>query len=197
MQKYFFRVAGSHKLSRKRKLRKFFTSFASEEELHYLVAASDLKALGLEILPEPFDVTLWHAYFDGVVDERPFVRVGAALILENISNGCAKSVVKQALSADFMNRENTKFLVLHQHEVLPHGDQLMEVLTSTALLDDDIEDMILGARQGTIFYLRMVDWALGNDPLTLAACDKRSVIGLIESADISEFSMSDLILDNY
>ncbi|OED36821.1 hypothetical protein AB833_25775 [Chromatiales bacterium (ex Bugula neritina AB1)] len=195
VQRYFFRVAASPKLARKRKLRKFFTSFANEEELHYLVAASDLRALDLEILPEPFDVSLWHAYFNSVVDERPFIRIGAALILENIADGCAKPAVKQALSADFMNRDNTKFLVLHQHETLPHGDQLVEAVTSASLSDEDLEDLILGARQGTVFYLRMVDWALGNDTLTLVASDRRSSLGEKESTDILEFSMADLELE--
>ena len=129
VQRYFFQVAASPRLARMRKLRKFFTSFANEEELHYLVAASDLKALNLDILPEPFDVTLWHAYFHATVEARPFVRVGAAIILENISDGVAKPAVQRALSADFMTRENTKFLVLHQHETLPHGDQLIEAIT--------------------------------------------------------------------
>ena len=55
--------------------------------------------------------------------------MGAALILENISDGPAKEWVQKALSADFLTRENTKFLVLHQHETLPHGDQLVEAVT--------------------------------------------------------------------
>ena len=51
VQRYFMRVAASPKLARLRKLRKFFTTFANEEELHYLVAASDLKALDMPMLP--------------------------------------------------------------------------------------------------------------------------------------------------
>lgn len=196
VQAYFFRVAASSKLARMRKLRKFFARFANEEELHYLVAASDLTALGLNILPEPFDVALWHSYFNSVVDKNPFIRVGAALILENISDGSARPLVKKALAADFMNRENTKFLVLHQHETLPHGDQLLEAVTSAPLSVSDIDDLVLGAKQGTVLYLRMVDWALGNDPLTLVASENGVRLASDEMADISRFSMSDLELEN-
>lgn len=194
VQSYFFRVAASPKLSKKRALRQFFVQFANEEELHYLVAASDLGAMGLEVMPEPFDVTLWHAYFNAIVDERPFVRVGAALILENISDGKAREAVQKALSDDFLNRANTKFLVLHMHETLPHGEQLMEALTSVQLEDADIDDLILGAKQGTILYLRMVDWALGLDKLSRETFDQEFSLSKREQEDIANFHMADLEL---
>ena len=64
------------------------------------------------------------------------------------------------------------------------------------LTDGDVEDLILGAKQGTVLYLRMVDWALENDSLTLAASDHRFELASGEMADISGFSMSDLELEN-
>jgi len=67
-----------------------------------------------------------------VVTERPFVRLGAATILENISGGRAKPWVQKALRGDFLTRGNTKFLVLHQHEALPHGDQILEAIAEAA-----------------------------------------------------------------
>lgn len=170
VQTYFMRVAASRRLSRMRPLRKFFVNFANEEELHYLVAASDLKALNLPILPMPFDVALWHAYFDKVTDTNPFIRVGTAIILENISAGPARPLVKEALSAPFLTRENTKFLVLHQHETLPHGDQIIEVIVNAPLETADVDDLVLGAQQGIVLYLRLAEWALlFNDEATLAA----------------------------
>lgn len=193
VQRYFYRIAANHRLSKMRKLRSFLASFAQEEELHYLVAASDLRSLDLEILPEPFDVTLWHAHFNAIVDAHPFIRLGAALILENISDGPARPAVKQALSADFMTRENTKFLVLHQHEVLPHGDQLLEAVTTAPLDDGDVADLILGAKQGTVLYLRMVDWALGTDDLAAAASEGTGQLQRHELDAIASFTMDDLI----
>ena len=189
---YFYRIAASSKLARKRNLRKFFVQFANEEELHYLVAASDLKEMGLDILPEPFDVSLWHAYFKSVVDNRPFIRVGAALILENISDGEAREVTRAALSETFLDRSNTKFLVLHMHETLPHGEQLMNAITSAQLDEEDINDLILGAKQGTILYLRMVDWALGLDKLTHGPIDENFQLSESDQNEIEQFEMSHL-----
>ena len=64
VQRYFFVAMAHPDFARRRKLRKFLFEFGNEEELHYLVAGKDLRALGLDPLPEPFDVTLWHSYFD-------------------------------------------------------------------------------------------------------------------------------------
>lgn len=85
VQRYFITAAAHSDLARRKKLRTFLFNFANEEELHYLIAANDLRKLGRDPLPEPFDVSLWHAYFQRVVVDRPFIRLGAACILENIS----------------------------------------------------------------------------------------------------------------
>jgi hypothetical protein len=93
------RAAALGDLARKKALRKFLFDFANEEELHYLVAAGDLARMGLPILAEPFDVTLWHAYFRSIVDERPFIRLGAACVLENLAGGEARAETRAALAA--------------------------------------------------------------------------------------------------
>ncbi|GBD49572.1 hypothetical protein [Methylopila sp. Yamaguchi] len=64
VQRYFLSAAAHPDLARRRRLRAFLVDFASEEELHYLVAASDLLQFGLKPLPVSFDVELWHAYFE-------------------------------------------------------------------------------------------------------------------------------------
>ena len=168
VQRYFMTAAADPALAKRRRLRRFLFEFANEEELHYLVAANDLHKLGLDPLPEPFDVTLWHSYFSHIVLTRPFIRLGAACVLENISAGAARSFVRLALKAPFLTRENTKFLVLHQHETLPHGEQIIEALSQASLDDSQLADIVLGARQGTVMYLRMADWALNPD--SLSAC---------------------------
>jgi len=160
VQTYFMRAAAHRDLVRRKALRKFLFAFANEEEQHYLVAANDLATMGLEILAEPFDVTLWHAYFRAIVDERPFIRLGAACILENLSGGEAKEDVRLALRAPFLDAGNTKFLVLHQHEKLPHGDQIVAALRAANLDAAQSSDLTIGARQGMILYLRMAEWAL-------------------------------------
>jgi hypothetical protein len=56
--------------------------------------------------------------------------------------------------------------------------------------------MILGARQGTVLYLRMVDWALERDPLAMSASDGRFRLRPYEDDEISKFSMADLEMEN-
>ena len=157
-----------------------------------MVAGNDLLALGRKPLPEPFDVTLWHSYFRSVVATRPFVRLGAAAILENLSAGVAREPARRALSAPFMTRDNTKFLVLHQHETNPHGEQILEALEAGSLSSPELSDLFLGARQGTVLYLRMARWAV--DEGDLSACADRGAIGVsaTQCREISDFKMSEL-----
>lgn len=192
VQRYFLAIAAHRDLSRRRRLREFLCSFANEEELHYLVAANDLARLGLRPLPMPFDVELWHTYFSKVVVERPFVRLGAAAVLENISDGPAKEWVKTAMQGAFLTRDNTKFLVLHQHEVLPHGNQILNAIEEGDLEPRHFADLIEGARKGTVLYLRMAEWA--TSPTTLASICDRGTISLDDQEEqrIESFSMAEL-----
>lgn len=192
VQRYFLAAAAHPDLARRRRLRAFLVNFANEEELHYLVAANDLHHLGLKPLPAPFDVELWHTYFDRIVAERPFVRLGAATILENISAGVARPWVKQALSGPFLTRENTKFLVLHQHEALPHGDQIMEALAGAALEERHLADLEEGARKGTVLYLRMAEWAIRPAGLASLCDHDGDDIATSELERIRTFKMSEL-----
>lgn len=194
VQRYFLTIAAHADLARRRGLREFLYRFANEEELHYLVAANDLAKLGLRPLPMPFDVDLWHHYFGKIVADRPFVRLGAAVILENISDGVAKEWVKKALQGAFLTRDNTKFLVLHQHEVLPHGDQVLTAIEEGGLEARHLADLIEGARKGTVLYLRMAEWAIR--PTTLAAICDRGVLELDDREEerIRDFTMTELEL---
>lgn len=192
VQRYFLAIAAHADLARRRGLREFLYRFANEEELHYLVAANDLARLGLRPLPMPFDVELWHHYFGKVVADRPFVRLGAAVILENIADGAAKEWVKKALQGSFLTRDNTKFLVLHQHEVLPHGNQILTAIEEGRLEESHFKDLAEGARKGTVLYLRMAEWAVR--PTTLAGICDRGVLELDNREDerIRSFSMAEL-----
>jgi hypothetical protein len=195
VQWYFITAASHPDMARRRKLRSFLFNFANEEELHYLVAANDLRHFGRDPLPEPFDVMLWHAYFEKVVRHRPFIRLGAACILENISAGVAREPTNRALSAPFLTRENTKFLVLHQHEALPHGDQIVDALANGSLTDAHFADLLDGARKGTVLYLRMADWAL--DPGGLASTVDAPMDAKLDDTErraIADFKMADLEL---
>lgn len=163
VQGYFMRAAAHGDLVRKKALRKFLFDFANEEEQHYLVAAGDLARMNLPVLAEPFDVTLWHAYFRSVVDERPFIRLGAACVLENLAGGDAREETRAALVAPFLNVANTRFVVLHQHEAIPHGDQIVGALSSAGLDPAQTADLVVGAKQGMVMFLRLIEWALFPD----------------------------------
>ena len=192
VQRYFLTIAAHPDLARRRSLREFLYRFANEEELHYMVAANDLATLGLDPLPMPFDVELWHTYFTSIVVDRPFVRLGAATVLENISDGGARVWVKRALQGEFLTRENTKFLVLHQHETLPHGDQIMDAIANGGLDPRHVDDLVEGARKGTVLYLRMAEWAVRPDTF-VAVCDRTDWrIDESESLRIRGFDMAEL-----
>ena len=192
VQAYFFAIAANSALAKRRKLRRFLCDFANEEELHYLVAGKDLLALGRQPLPEPFDVTLWHSYFRSVVATRPFLRLGAAAILENISAGVAREPTRRALSGAFMTKDNTKFLVLHQHETLPHGEQILDALAAESFSDAELSDLFLGARQGTVLYLRMARWADDIHELAAIADLGTQELSSAQRREIGEFEMSQL-----
>lgn len=192
VQGYFFAIAANSALAKRRKLRRFLCDFANEEELHYLVAANDLLAFSRRPLPEPFDVTLWHSYFRGLVATRPLVRLGAAAILENLSAGVAREPARRALSAPFMTRDNTKFLVLHQHETNPHGEQILEALNAQTFSAPELNDLFLGARQGTVLYLRMAKWAVDENDLSACADNGMPEISTTQCRAIDEFEMSQL-----
>lgn len=116
--------------------------------------------MGLSLLQEPLDVTLWHAHFRAVVDDWPYLRLGAGCVLENLSGGAAREPTRAALAAPFLTRENTRFVTLHLHETQPHGEQIVAALTASGPGDAELDDLATGARQATVLYLRMMEWVL-------------------------------------
>ncbi len=193
VQAQFMRAAAHRDLAHRKSLRRFLFNFANEEEQHYLVGAKDLGHLELPILPESLDVMLWHLYAENIVDEKPFQRLGTTCILENISGGVARSPVQQALRAPFLNEGNTRFLVLHQHELLPHGEQILAALEAARLEPDHIAQLETGARIGTVMYLRMAEWALFPDCLS-SLCEQadRAQLSDAEHAEIAAFDEAEL-----
>src|SRR5207247_567123 len=84
VQRHFLAVAAHPTLAGRRKLRDFLYRFGLEEEPHFDVAKHDLEKMGETPLICPLDVRLWRAYFDDIVQTRPFVRLGATCVLENL-----------------------------------------------------------------------------------------------------------------
>lgn len=166
VQKHFFAAAANPMMTSKKSLRKFLLNFGDEEETHFQIAQKDLENLGESLLPAPLDVKLWWAFFDRIVPERPFVRLGATCILENISGDARDTIKKLIADASYLTPRNTRFLVIHQHEELPHGDQIIDALKGADLNAEQLADLEEGAGYGTTLYLRMFQWVItGKDHL--------------------------------
>ena len=166
VQRSILKCVAHPDLSGKKKLRKFLFTFALEEEPHYKVAESDLRNMGLTPMKMPLDVALWWTYFDRIVEEKPFVRLGTTCVLENLGAGTGPIVRALFERTDFLNRKNTRFLEIHLHEILPHGDQILDALRSVTLNARNLQHLVEGANTGSIMYLRLSKWAMGVDELT-------------------------------
>lgn len=160
VQRHFLAAAAHPDMARVRGLRHFLIRFAEEEEPHFALASKDLAALGREVLACPLDVELWWAYFDGVVGERPFLRLGATCVLENLGSGASEVITRMLRAADYLRPENSRFFRIHRHEELPHGDQILDALRAEDLTRAEVQDLERGAEVATVLYLRMVEWAL-------------------------------------
>lgn len=165
VQKALLRVAASERLSRKRKLREFLFKFALEEEPHFLLAESDLKALGEATAFPPLESAIWWAYFNSTLDSEPFQRLGGTCILENIGVGLGDVLKPMFATKDFLRTDTTRFLRIHLHEEIPHGDQVLGILEEAHLEERDLDELLLGARIAAVIYLRMMEWYFDSDVL--------------------------------
>ena len=176
VQRHFLKVAAHPRLAQKNLLREFLFKFGLEEEPHYKVAEVDLERMGEQPRPCPMDVSMWWAYFDQIVEHRPFVRLGATCVLENLGSGAGALGHQLLDSAPFLNKSNTRFLTIHFHELLPHGDQIISALERAPLDALDLAELVEGANVGSIAYLRMALWAMELDELTCVHFDPTSSI---------------------
>lgn len=157
-----FMIAASHPvMAHKRMLRKFLVNFANEEELHYDIAREDLLKMNEQPTECPLDVSLWWSYFNSIIMEKPFIRLGATCILENIAKKSNNLIDQLMLKADYLTKANTRFVVIHKHgENLPHGDQIIEAITEANLNEEQMKDLVNGATIGSTMYLRMFYWVI-------------------------------------
>lgn len=176
VQRHFFAIASHSSLSNKPRLREFLIAFGIEEEPHYRIAQKDLENLSQELLPIPLDVKLWWAYFDSIIDSHPFVRLGATCILENLGSGGSDIVKRFLANANFINERNSRFIQIHLHEELPHGNQVVDALKKAELSPEILKDLTEGAETGAILYLRMLDWVLDLDLMVNTISDRLSPV---------------------
>jgi heme oxygenase len=166
VQKHFMAIAANPLTAKKRNLRKWLINFAQEEEFHFEIAKADLKELGAEPQSLPFDTQLWWNYFDKVIESRPFIRLGATCILENIAEGSSDILDDMIQSSGYLNPKNLRFLIIHRHGPnLAHGDQILEALKEADLTENERADVLVGADQATTFYMRFAHWILEGKEL--------------------------------
>jgi hypothetical protein len=165
VQTHFMAIAANSIMAKKKDLRKWLINFAQEEEFHFEIAKADLKELDSEPLPIPFDTQLWWAYFNSIIQAKPFIRLGATCILENISDGSTDLLDKLIQDSSFLNPKNLRFLTIHRHGPnLAHGDQVLSTLSGANLSEDELKDVLLGCDHATTLYMRFAHWIVeGKD----------------------------------
>ena len=163
VQRAFLAVAAHPSLADRRPLREFLFNFALEEEPHSAIAREDLRALGFSESESPLDVRLWWAFFREAIETAPFLRLGATCVLENLGAGAGHTGKVLLSSAPFVNQHNSRFIQIHFHEALPHGDQILHALDAVPLAASEVAELTQGAADGALMYLRMARWALGAD----------------------------------
>ncbi len=164
VQETFLALASHQETRAYKKLRPFLVNFAYEEEMHYKLAHKDLKNLGAEPSRIPFLVELWWAYQKQAVQYKPLERLGATAILENIGNYAAPVIKELMGSADFITKKNTTFTQVHMHEALPHGDQILDALTTENFSEMHQRQLLEGAEKATWLYANCIyDWIITGD----------------------------------
>lgn len=165
VQKHFLSLAAHPAMRGRRALREFLVGFGWEEEMHYEIARRDLERLGREVLPCPLDARLWWLYFDSAVADRPFIRLGGTCVLENLGTGGGDLVKRLLAEAPYLDKTNSRFIQIHLHEQLPHGQQILDAIEGAKLEPEELADLEQGAREAATIYLRLAAWALEQDPV--------------------------------
>lgn len=159
IQRHFLICASHPDLAHRRALRKTLVDFANEEEHFAELIHKDLKELKATPLPAPFEVELWWAYFDKQVYTHPFLRIGAALIYENLPEK-AKDTISRLTHAPYLNPNNTHFFsALHRNHALSHGAELLASLQGARLENHHIDQLKEGATKGFFLLEKIIQKA--------------------------------------
>lgn len=165
VQKQFFEIAGHHEIFDKRKFSEFLIEFGTVEGPHYKMAMRDLKALDAELDDSPLDVKLWWSYFGNVIKEKPLVRLGGTCVLENVGSAVGDLIDAALAKSPFLDQKNTTFLILHKHEVLNHGDEILEAIEAAKLSENELADIAMGIQESKVLFFRMFHWVLKGENL--------------------------------
>lgn len=165
VQKQFFEIAGHHDIFDKRKFSEFLIEFGTVEGPHFKMAARDLKALDADLGTAPLDVKLWWSYFEKLIKEKPLFRLGGTCVLENVGSAVGDLIDAALAKSPFLDQKNTTFLILHKHEVLNHGDEIIEAIENAQLSESELGDIKIGIEESKVLFFRMFHWVLKGQEL--------------------------------
>lgn len=165
VQKQFYEIAGHESIFDKRKFSEFLLEFGTVEGPHFKMAARDLKALDADLGVAPLDVKLWWSYFGQLIKEKPLVRLGGTCVLENVGSAVGDLIDAALAKSPFLDQKNTTFLILHKHEVLNHGDEIIEAVERANLSSEELLDIKKGIEESKVLFFRMFHWVLKGKEL--------------------------------
>ena len=153
-------LIASHKdLTHRARLRGFLIDFALQHEKDHLLAESDLRQLGNKILPATLDIKLWWSYFNNIVEQRPFIRLGAAFTFEQAICQMTPMLEKIQDQCNFITPRSSQYLsLLVSPQYIERSQKLWEALQTSHLNVSQISDMQLGASECGTLYERMSQW---------------------------------------
>lgn len=160
VQKQFFEIAAHPDIFPKRKFSEFLVEFGVVEGPHYKMAERDLKNLEAGLGEAPLDVKLWWSYFSEVIKTNPLVRLGGTCVLENVGSSVGDLIDEALAKSPFLTPKNTTFLILHKHEVLDHGAEILEAIEAADLNCQEQEDILKGIEESKALFFRVFHWVL-------------------------------------
>ena len=165
VQRQFYQIAGHPEIYSNRKLSEFLIGFGTEEGPHYKMAERDLADLDAPLGTPPLDVKLWWNYFGNLIPSKPLVRLGGTCVLENVGSAVGDLIDLAISKSSFLTPKNTTFLILHKHEVVNHGEQVLEAIANAKLSDEQLSDICLGIAESEVMFQRMFHWVLKGQNL--------------------------------
>jgi hypothetical protein len=124
------------------------------------MAERDLKNLEAPLGEAPLDVKLWWSYFGNVIKTYPLVRLGGTCVLENVGSAVGDLIDEALAKSPFLNPKNTTFLILHKHEVLDHGNEILDAVEEANLSEEETQDILRGIEDSQALFFRMFHWVL-------------------------------------
>jgi len=146
-------------------IRRFFEHMEREEEAHYLLAQSDLNALGYDVHPDkPAAVEAFDRYWASIRPEHYRAYVGALVVFENIARHLGPDIA-ELLRRLRLPRTQSRWLRAHARADEQHGRQALAI--AERHMHDDPRSLLQGAQRACELWKEIFRSAL-EDPIAVA-----------------------------